>query len=215
MGRGFTAEEEHLPAVVISDRLWHRRFNADPNVVGKSVSLSGRPYTVVGVAPRGFRGLDIILDAQFWVPLDNIDQLLPNTSNRTSRDYHWLAVAGRLAPGVTAAQAKSELRVLGDRLAKAFPQSVPAAERDTGFRIEEAGSLPPRDRNTMMVFLGALLVVALLVLCIACANVVNLSIAQANGRRREMVVRVAIGATRWHLLWQMLTESIVLSWQAV
>jgi predicted permease len=211
MGRGFTAEEEHLRAVVISDRLWHRRFNADPNVIGKSVLLSGRPFTVVGVAPRGFRGLDIILDSQFWVPLDNIDQLLPNTSNRTSREYHWLAVAGRLAPGLTAAQANSELRVLGDRVAKAFPQSAPAAERDTGFRIEEAGSLPPRDRRTMMVFLGALLVVALLVLCIACANVANLSIAQANGRRREMVVRVAIGATRWHLLWQMLTESTVLS----
>ena len=210
-GRGFTAEEESLPAVVISDRLWRRRFSAEPEIVGKSVRLSGRPYTVVGVGPPGFRGLDIVLDAEFWVPLDNIDQLLPNTANRTTRNYHWLAVVGRLTPGVTFEQADAELRVLGDRFAKAYPESVPADERDTGFRMEEAGSLPPRDRTTIMVFLAALLAVALLVLCIACANIVNLSVAQANARQREMVVRVALGATRWHLLWQMLTESLLLS----
>lgn len=211
MGRGFMAEEEHLAAVVISDRLWHRRFGGDPTLIGKPVRLSGHPYTVVGVAPPGFRGVDIILDAQFWVPLDNIDQLLSGTANRTSRDYHWLAVVGRLKSGVTLAQAEAELRVLGDRSAKTYPASVPLEDRDSGFRMEEAGSLPPRDRTTMIVFLGALLAVALLVLCIACANVAGLSVAQANGRRREMAVRLALGATRWHLLWQMLTESIVLS----
>lgn len=211
MGRGFTAEEEHVPAVVISDRLWRRRFGSDPELVGKPVRLSGHSYTVVGIAPPGFRGLDIILDAQFWVPLNNIDQLLPNTSNRTSRNYHWLAVAGRLAPGVTVAQAEAELRVLGDRFVKAYPESVPVTERDTGFRMDEAGALPPRDRTTILVFLTTLLLVALLVLCIACANVVNLSVAQANGRHRDITVRLALGATRWHLLWQMLTESVVLS----
>ncbi len=211
IGPGFTAEEEHVPAVVISDRLWRRRFDSDPDLVGKPVRLSGHSYTVVGVAPPGFRGLDIILDAQFWVPLDNIDSLLPNTANRTSRAYHWLAVAGRLAPGATASQAEAELRVLGDVLAKAYPESVPVTERDTGFRMEEAGALPPRDRTTILVFLATLLLVAVLVLCIACANVVNLSVAQANGRRRDVAVRLALGATRWHLLWQMLTESVVLS----
>jgi predicted permease len=211
IGRGFTAEEEHLPSVVISDRLWRRRFDSDPNLVGKSVHLSGRPYTVVGIAPPGFRGLDIILDAQFWVPLDNIDQLLPNTSNRTSRDYHWLAVVGRLAPGVSAMQAEAELRVFGDRSAKAYPESVPATDRDTGFRMEVAGSLAPRDRASILMFLTTLLIVALLVLGIACANVVNLSVAQAYGRHRDFAVRLALGATRWRLLSQMLTESVVLS----
>ena len=182
VGRGFLAGEEHLPVLVIGDRLWHRRFGADRELVGKTVRLSGRLYTVVGVAPPGFRGLDIILDAQFWVPLDSMDQLLPNTANWTSRDYHWLAAAGRLAPGVTTTQAEAEFRLLGERFAKAYPQTVRFADRDSGFRMERAGSLPPRDRTTLLLFLAALLAVAFLVLGIACSNVVNLSVAQANGR---------------------------------
>ncbi len=210
-GRGFTQEEEHRPAVVLSHRLWQRRFDADAAIVGRAVRLSGRPYTVVGVAPPGFRGLDIILDAQFWVPLDNIDHLVPKTANRTNRNYHWLAVAGRLARGVTQAQAAAELEVLGRRFAKAFPESAAAADRDTGFVMETAGSLPPRDRKAAMMFLAALSAVALLVLCIACGNVANLSLAQATARQREMAVRLALGATRGHLLRQMLTESLLLS----
>ena len=125
VGRGFTPEEEHLPVVVLGHRLWQSRFGADPAIAGKSIRLSGQPLLGGRRSFPGFRGLDIILDAQFWVPLDNIDHLLPNTANRISRNYHWLAVAGRLAPGVTQSQAAAELEVLGTRFAKAFPELRP------------------------------------------------------------------------------------------
>jgi predicted permease len=207
LGRGFTREEESLPVIVLGHRLWQTRFGADPGIAGKTVMLSGRPFTVVGIAPRSFRGLDLILDCQFWVTIDNLDQLLPNTSNRVSRMYHWISVVGRLRPAVTRKEAEAEFAVLSERMAQAHPE----AENDGGFRFETAGSLPPRDKAAVMMFFAALTVVALLVLCIACANVANMFLAQASGRQREMAVRLALGATRRHLLHQMLTETVLLA----
>jgi predicted permease len=207
LGRGFTRDEENLPVVVLGHRLWQHRFGGDPGITGKAITLSGRPFTVVGVAPPSFHGVDLILDCQFWVPLGNIDHLIPNTSNHESRFYHWIAVVGRLKPGVTRTQAAAELNVLAQRLATGHPE----AEKDGGFRFEPAGSLPPRDKGTVVMFLGALTLVALLVLCIACANITNMFLAQASGRQREMAVRLALGATRRHLLHQMLTESVLLA----
>jgi predicted permease len=207
LGRGFTREEERVPVIVLGHRLWQRRFGGDPSIVNKTILLSGNQFTVVGVAPPAFRGIDLPLDAEFWVPLGNLDQLLPKTSNYESRDYHWLAVAGRLRPGVTRAQAAAELGVLAQRFAQAHSES----EKDGGFRFETAGSLSPRDKAAVTIFLGALTVVVLLVLCIACANVANLLLAQASGRQREMAVRLAVGATRGQLMRQMLTESVMLA----
>ena len=206
VGRSFAASEARLPVVILGYDLWRNRFDADPAIAGKSITLSGHPFTVVGVAPSGFRSMDQLLYTQFWVPLGNVDQLLPHTSNY-SRNYSWLAVIGRLKPDVTAAQATAELNVLAQRVAKAYPE----AEKDRGFRFEQAGSLPPRDRPVIMMFLGALTIVVLLVLGIACANVTNLLLAQAAGRQREIAVRLALGATRGHLMRQMFTESILLS----
>jgi predicted permease len=207
LGRGFASDEEKLPVIVLGHRLWQRRFGADPAIAGKTIMLSGHSFTVVGVAPPTFRGVDLPLDPEFWVPLGNLDQLLPKTSNYDSRNYHWLAVLGRLKPGVTRAEATAELDVLAQRFAIAHPES----EKDGGFRFETAGTLSPHDKSAVMIFLGALTVVVLPVLCIACANVANLLLAQASGRQREMAVRLAVGATRAQLMRQMLTESVLLA----
>jgi predicted permease len=207
LGRGFRAEEEHAQVIVLGARLWKRRFGGDPAIAGKSVMLSGRPYTIIGVAPTEFRGLDLILDCEYWVPLANIDQLLPKTSNYDSREYHWIRAVGRLRPGVTRPEAAAELNGIAQRLGVAHP----ATDKDGGFRFEQAGSLPPRDRNVVLGFLAALSVVVLLVLCIASANVANLLLAQASERNKEMAVRAALGATRGQLLRQMLTESVLLA----
>jgi predicted permease len=207
LGRGFRSDEQNSPVIVIGNRVWKSRFNSDPNILGKSVMLSGHPYTVIGVAPRYFRGIDFILDTQFWVPIGNMDQLLPNTARFDSREMHWVQAAARLRPGVTKTEASAELNLLAQRFAAAHPQT----DKDLGFRFEQAGSLPPRDKNAILIFLSTLMIVALLVLLIACANVANLFLAQAAGRQHEMAVRIALGATRGQLLRQILTESILLS----
>ncbi|WP_263357222.1 ABC transporter permease [Acidicapsa ligni] len=207
VGRGFLNEEENQQTIVLSHRLWKRRFASDPNIAGKAIVLSGRPYTVVGVAPEGFRGVDLILDSEFWVPLGNVTSLVPNLTNIDSRDMHWLAVVARLKPGVTQSQARSELATLAKRLAATYP----ATDKGNGFLFEQAGSLPPRDKSTVLLFLGALSIVVLLVLCIACANVANLLLAQTAGRQREMAVRLALGATRARIVRQMMIESILLA----
>jgi predicted permease len=207
LGRGFARDENDRRVVVLGYRVWQQRFGSDSAITGKTVMLSGQPFTVIGVAPPRFRGLDIILDCQFWVPFHNIDQLLPKTSNYESRFYHWVTVVGRLKPGVTQKQAAAELAVLARRLAKAHPE----AEKEGGFRFEPAGSLPPRDKAAVLMFFGALTAVALLVLSIACVNVANMFLAQASGRAREIAVRLALGATRRRLLRQMVTESILLA----
>ncbi|MGA2098577.1 MAG: ABC transporter permease [Candidatus Acidiferrum sp.] len=207
LGRGFTRDEERVPVIVLGYRLWERRFGADPAIAGKSVALSGRPFTVVGVAPPTFRGLELPLDPEFWVPLGNLDDLLPKTSNYDSRNYHWLAVVGRMKPGVSEAQVAAELNVFAKRMGEAHPET----EKDGGFRFETAGTLSPRDKPMVMIFLGGLTVVVLLVLCIACANVANLLLAQASGRQREMAVRMALGASRAQLMRQMFMESVLLA----
>jgi predicted permease len=208
LGRGFLDHEEKLPVIVLSHRLWQRRFNADPGVLGKSVSLSGHPFTIVGVAPPGFRGLDLVLDPEFWIPLGNVEQLATNIPSRDARDYHWVAVVARLNPGVNRTQAAAELGVLAQRFAKSYPDT----DKGGGFLFEQAGSLlPGRERSRILLFFAALSVVVLLVLGIACANVANLLLAQAASRQREMAVRIALGATRAQLLRQMLVESILLA----
>ncbi len=207
LGRGFRADEDHAQVIVLGHGLWQRRFASDPEIVGKSITLSGRPYTVVGVAPVGYRGIDFVLDPEYWVPLGNGPQLNPSEPSRETREFHWLQVIARVKPGVTHDQADAELRTMAARFATAYP----ATDKGNGFRFEQAGSLPPRDRGVILTFLAALSIVVLLVLCIAGANVANLLLAQAAERSKEMAVRLTLGASRGALQRLMLMESVVLA----
>jgi predicted permease len=206
-GRGFLPGEEDRQVIVLGHTLWQRRFASDPAILGKTVSLSGRPYTVVGVAPAGFHGLDSILNPEFWVPLGNAESLVPNLPKREARDYHWISVIARLQTGATRTQAVAELDALAKRLAIAYP----ASDKGNHFVMDSTGALPPNDQPIVKLFLGALSLVALLVLCIACANVANLLLAQASSRQKEMAVRLALGASRGQLVRQMLAESALLA----
>jgi len=207
LGRGFSSGEDSAPMVVLSETLWRSRYNADPAIIGKPALLSGHTFTVVGIAPAAFHSVDQILDTRFWIPLSIGAQFVANLPPRESRDFHWLSVVGRLRAGVSRQQATSELSTLADR----FARSYPATDKDNSFHVEQAGSLEPSLKTTIVVFLIGLMVVALLVLAIAGANVANLLFAQAVTRQREMAVRLALGATRARLRRQLLVESLLLA----
>jgi predicted permease len=205
-GRGFLADEDRAPVIVLGYDLWEREFRGDPGVMGRQVNVSGHEYTVVGVAAKGFRGLDLVLDAHFWVPLGDLPQLLANSPNPDSRHTQWLRGVARLTPGVTRIEAVRELEVIAERLAAEHPDT----DKGTAMTALRLGTMG-RDDLSLKLFLLAISVVALLVLLIACANVANLLLAQGAVRQREMALRLSLGATRARLLWQLLLESLLLA----
>ena len=206
LGTGFSDSDENTPAVVLSERLWRRRFNSDKNIIGKTVILSGHTFTVTGIAPAAFHSIDQILSTEFWVPLGMAPQLAASLPPHDARDYHWLSIIARVRPGLTRKDVAAQLSIIADRLSASYP----ATDKGIHFIIEQAGSLPPRERSTALMFLSALSIVVLLLLAIAGFNVANLLFAQAINRHREMSVRLALGATRGRLLRLFLLESLLL-----
>jgi len=206
MGAGFSDSEEKAPVVVLSERLWKRRFDSDKGMIGKTVILSGHPFTVTGVAPAAFHSIDQIINAEFWVPLGMTPELAASLPRHDSREYHWLSVIGRVRPHLSRKDVAAQLSTIGDRLAASYP----ATDKGNHFVFEQAGSLPPFARSAALLFLSALSIVVLLLLGIAGFNVANLLFAQAINRQRDMAVRLALGATRGRLLRLVLLESLLL-----
>jgi predicted permease len=208
LGRDFDASEEYKKsnrAVILSERIWRTRFNADPHIVGRGLVLSGESFTVIGVMPAGVQhvGGDFHTPAHgdtvdLWWPLP----LLPHDAQGCDRGCHYLNMVARLAPGVTAAQAVSALNSVSVQMAKLYPENahqiliVPLKEEIVG-----------RARLMLSVLMGA---VGFLLL-IACVNVANLALARAAGRSREIAMRSVLGAGALRIIRQLLTESFLLA----
>jgi predicted permease len=210
LGRGFEPAEDFgrnaHPVTVISYRMWKERFHADPAIAGKTQMFNGMPHTIIGVAPEGFYGTFVGWAMQFWVPT-SMQERFGTSYMLEDRGGRWIEGFVRLKPGVTPAQAQAEISAIAKRLENDYP----ATNRGRGIKLYPLWQTPFNNAGTLLPTLSIALAVVVFVLLIACANVSNLLLVRAFGRRREMTVRLAVGAGRGRVLQQLITEGLILA----
>ena len=199
-GRGFLPEEDKTPGkhpvTVISDALWQRKFGGQEGVVGKTITLSNHTLTIIGVAPPEFQGGETGLRFDVWVPMMLVPTFSPGSTNLENRGNRWFGVLARLKPGVTMSQAQAEVSLIAAQLATEYPNT----NEGIGTLVYPMWKAPRGAQNVLGPVLLMLMCVVGVVLLIACANVANLLLARATGRRKEVAVRLALGASRWRLV---------------
>jgi macrolide transport system ATP-binding/permease protein len=228
LGRGFLADEDRIPGrnpvIVIGHALWQRRFNADPNLVGQPIVLNGQQLTVVGIAPPQYTGMMRGLSSEVWVPAMIMPVLEPARGPNmvASRGSRWLIMIGRLEPDVTIEHVKARFDVLSREMQVAHPEEWRSKRVETGavrelfvsVVTEAEGRIHP-DMQAGAYAVGALLfVIVNLVLAIACMNLAGMLLARAVLRRKEIAIRLSLGASRFRIIRQLITESLLLSMAA-